>query len=240
MDERYPLEKLAAAEQETAAYRDLTAELMRLHIQALAVMGEDLVVESDQLTVRSRLLSIRVRMAEMLGEALLQDQEPDSVFSYVMYLIHVVTMAREQETKMGALLNELTTTSNEMARLLGMVPLVGGGSHDLGEDEVVDFVTGSGQKLTGVHPKEQCEGWCVVHNPLSGPWDPWPTVWRGDGPFDVWRGFERVCVHGMGHPAIEEILRDNRHTHGCCGICPCGPPKAVPVFNDAGELVKYQ
>lgn len=110
------------------------------------------------------------------------------------------------------------------------------------------FITGVGQILANVHPKDKCQGWCVIHNPAPGPWDAWPTQWRGDQvvkietifgpiwmPVDVWRGFERNCPHGIGHTAVEEVLRGNGHPHGCDG-CPCGPqhiqatgydPKAV-------------
>lgn len=110
------------------------------------------------------------------------------------------------------------------------------------------FTTGVGQILANVHPKDKCQGWCVIHNPAPGPWDTWPTQWRGDQtvkietvfgpiwmPVDIWRGFERNCPHGIGHTAVEEVLRGNGHPHGCDG-CPCGPqhmqatgydPKAV-------------
>lgn len=93
------------------------------------------------------------------------------------------------------------------------------------------WVTGTGQELLNVHNSEVCTGWCVIHNPLPGPWESWPTNWRGDQRVlgilvDIWRGFERICPHGVGHPAPEEILR-NKHegVHACDG-CPCGPGDA--------------
>ena len=103
------------------------------------------------------------------------------------------------------------------------------------------YTTGVGQELQDVHPKGICTGWCVIHNPVPGPWQQWPTVWRGDGPGDIWRGFERQCPHGVGHPAVEEILR-GRHdgSHGCCEHqCPCLPRRATPIISSEGELQGY-
>lgn len=98
------------------------------------------------------------------------------------------------------------------------------------------YITGTGQIITNVHAPDKCEEpWCVIHNPVPGPWNDWKTHWRGDQriivelrgqilevPVDIWRGFERRCPHNVGHTAVEEILRGNKHMHGCgCG-CPCG------------------
>jgi hypothetical protein len=82
------------------------------------------------------------------------------------------------------------------------------------------YRTGTGQLLGKVHNDYECRGpYCVIHNPAPGPWNNWPTHWRGDEPFDIWRGFERICPHGVGHPAVEE---PGSRVHGCDG-CPCGP-----------------
>ena len=80
-------------------------------------------------------------------------------------------------------------------------------------------VTGSGQELD-VHKRIDCRGpWCVVHAPMQGPWDLWPTYWRSDR-----RIMERICPHGTGHPVAEDYgrLPDHELVHGCCG-CPCSP-----------------
>lgn len=80
------------------------------------------------------------------------------------------------------------------------------------------YVTGSGQRLTAVHDRRNCEGNdpstpCVIHNPTPGPWSSWPTFWRSDAHF-----MERICPCGIGHPAVEEI--NGSGVHGCCR-CPC-------------------
>lgn len=79
------------------------------------------------------------------------------------------------------------------------------------------YVTGTGQKLYNVHQRGDCAGkYCVIHRPAPGPWKKWPTHWRSD------RGqMERLCPHGTGHIAVEELLRGGYGVHGCCG-CPCG------------------
>jgi hypothetical protein len=101
------------------------------------------------------------------------------------------------------------------------------------------YITGAGQKLYNVHHKADCRGWCVIHNPVPGPWAHWKTVWRGDGPMDIWRGVERVCGCGVGHTAVEHILEGETRPHGCCGVCPCSPGKAEAVFDAEGNLTGY-
>lgn len=122
-----------------------------------------------------------------------------------------------------------------------MIPLL----ELLSEDSA--YTTGTGQDLVNVHPREDCEGWCVIHDPVPGPWTDWPTNWSGDGPFDIWRGMERICPHGVRHPAAEEILHRNRGLtelqlipHACCG-CPCTPAACDSVFSDGpdGELIGF-
>jgi hypothetical protein len=49
-------------------------------------------------------------------------------------------------------------------------------------------------------------------------------VWRGDSPFDIWVGFERQCLHGVGHldPDTEAYMRrigEEPPPHGCDGCC---------------------
>lgn len=92
-----------------------------------------------------------------------------------------------------------------------------------------EYITGTGQKLVNIHSEELCAGRiCAIHNPTTEkPECDWPTHWRED------RGLmERVCDHGIGHPAIEhmEYLKDldekngTDHAkwegiHGCDGCC---------------------
>lgn len=110
-----------------------------------------------------------------------------------------------------------------------------------------EYVTGTGIRLTHVHEPYLCFGRpCVIHNPMPGPWESWPTHWRADA-----GKMERLCPCGVGHPLAEdyERLRTNMHeewkiqvylSHACCG-CPCAPlpdgvidgewyetPKALP------------
>ena len=103
------------------------------------------------------------------------------------------------------------------------------------------FTTGTGQELHQVHPRSSCSApFCVIHKPCPGPWADWPTHWCGDEPGSIWRGFERICPCGVGHPAVEEIMRGSSPgTHGCCGQCPCHPSQAQPIEAD-GKLLGYK
>lgn len=81
----------------------------------------------------------------------------------------------------------------------------------------------SGQVLHA-HAAKQCVGeYCALHNPMPGPWDQWPRLWRQDRHL-----LERVCPHGVGHPAVEQLEwwkflnQEYMWIHGCCG-CPCHP-----------------
>lgn len=95
------------------------------------------------------------------------------------------------------------------------------------------YITGMGQKIV-THAADRCQGeFCVIHRPMPGPWDSWPTLWRSDR-----RIMERLCtIHGVGHPAVEQLdfwLRQGRGyewVHGCCG-CPCHPSAADPGWHD--------
>lgn len=82
------------------------------------------------------------------------------------------------------------------------------------------YHTGTGRWIR-VHGSDRCSGeYCVIHNPMRGPWSSWLTHWRSD------RGImERICPdHGVGHPVAEDYARlpDWELIHGCCG-CPCRP-----------------
>lgn len=80
------------------------------------------------------------------------------------------------------------------------------------------------QVLTNVHEGADCSGTCVIHHPMPGPWSDWELIWRptndADLLFGMYRGFERICPHGAGHPAAEEVARRGPVVHGCDG-CPC-------------------
>lgn len=85
-------------------------------------------------------------------------------------------------------------------------------------DEIYQPTYGVQAKLH-VHRREDCRGrFCVIHNPQPGPWRDWPTNWRGDRKL-----MERVCPHGVGHPAAEDAAwLSEGALHGCDG-CPCSP-----------------
>jgi hypothetical protein len=105
---------------------------------------------------------------------------------------------------------------------MGMIPV--GGIFDF---ESNTYTTGSGQVLHRIHEGIHCLGThCVIHNPMRGPWSSWPTFWRDDR-----RIMERICPHGVGHPAVED--RSANMVHGCCG-CPCAVRKAKIID---GEVV---
>jgi len=78
----------------------------------------------------------------------------------------------------------------------------------------MEYVTGTGQKLTNVHDAEKCFGeYCPIHNPLNHHMRNWPTHWRDDR-----RIMERVCEHGIGHPDPDDINVGDG-IHGCDGCC---------------------
>jgi hypothetical protein len=91
------------------------------------------------------------------------------------------------------------------------------------------YITGTKQMLFNVHAKETCRGWCVIHNPMPGPWDEWPTHWRDDMGI-----MERLCPHGIGHPAAEELVNSfSIGVHPCDG-CPCSLPDLEPMATHTG------
>ena len=86
------------------------------------------------------------------------------------------------------------------------------------------YTTGLGQVMATHHILVCKFKWCVVHSPMPGPWQDWPTYWDPQR-----RLMMRQCPHGARHPAAEEYL-----LHGpgallhpdCCRQCVC-----VPDFN---------
>lgn len=88
---------------------------------------------------------------------------------------------------------------------------------------MTETVSIAGVTLTGVHAPGICRGrLCTVHNPIPDdhPHASWALRWRNDRAI-----FERICPHGIGHPAIEqleywaEIGSEYLAVHGCCGCC---------------------
>lgn len=75
--------------------------------------------------------------------------------------------------------------------------------------------------LVNVHSPNKCAGHpCVIHNPTMHHMRSWPLHWRSD------RGiFERICVHGVGHPDPDqaqywrETNQECQGVHGCDGCC---------------------
>jgi hypothetical protein len=80
--------------------------------------------------------------------------------------------------------------------------------------------TGTGQVMTTHLPMHCRFRWCVIHHPMPGVWDEWPTHWRDDR-----RIMERICPCGVGHPAAEEYLFHSTAAlvHDCCGRHACIP-----------------
>jgi hypothetical protein len=77
------------------------------------------------------------------------------------------------------------------------------------------WTTGT-KKQVLVHELEFCVGqYCVVHAPMPGPWELWPTDWD-----DPRRLAMRVCPCGYRHPAAEEYQVHNYAvlTHKCCRV----------------------
>jgi hypothetical protein len=86
------------------------------------------------------------------------------------------------------------------------------------------YTTGLGQQLATHHIVTCKFRWCVVHSPMPGPWDQWPTYWDHQR-----RLMMRQCPCGARHPAAEEYMLHGAGAliHPCCKRCPC-----VPNLND--------
>lgn len=86
------------------------------------------------------------------------------------------------------------------------------------------------------HELKHCIGqWCVIHRQQPGPWSSWPRYWRSDR-----RIVERICEHGVGHPAAESYQWYEDLIHGCDG-CPCSPQAGIahPVKAiESGQITK--
>lgn len=99
---------------------------------------------------------------------------------------------------------------------------------------IPQYRTGTGQLLS-THDRLRCVWkWCVIHSPMPGPWDGWPTHWRTDR-----RIMERMCPHGVGHPAAEEYMihAEGALIHGCDG-CECHPQFAKERAYGGGEVIE--
>lgn len=100
------------------------------------------------------------------------------------------------------------------------------------------YVTGTGQAVR-VHRAQDCvtspeAPWCVIHNPMPGPWATWRTHWRTDRKI-----MERICPHGVGHPAAEyyqRALSTLALDHGC-DTCVCCP---AMMTHRAGGAIKLK
>jgi len=78
----------------------------------------------------------------------------------------------------------------------------------------------NGSTLGGVHDGTQCTGACVFHNPSDHHMIEWGLIWRNDRSI-----FERMCVHGGGHPDPDQLEYwkannlEAEAIHGCDGCC---------------------
>ncbi len=101
-----------------------------------------------------------------------------------------------------------------------VITIVPFGRSDDEEKEI--HVLESGQSIL-THGLRTCRGtpWCAIHVPQPGPWESWPRLWRDDRMM-----MERICPHGVGHPAAEQTEWSQQQgislDHGC-DMCPCGP-----------------
>ncbi len=75
--------------------------------------------------------------------------------------------------------------------------------------------------LKNVHGHRQCGGRvCIIHKPTGHHMRDWPLLWRDDR--NIW---ERICLHGVGHPDPDQIPyweesnQSWQTIHGCCGCC---------------------
>jgi len=225
--------KLAELDQTSASFRELTGHLVRLHDEAAELVHADPVPDDLEVAMARITSEIFDRLVPPFME-IDQEDGDGGVFSYVMFLIDIVAHHRRRDQMLVESINAMGVLLGKLGGLFAPAPTV---KIDI---ERETYTTGVGQILTNIHSQDKCEGFCVIHKPVPGPWKDWPTVWRGEDPFDIWRGFERRCPCGVGHTAMEETLRGNSHPHGCCGQCPCGEPFVRPVYGPGGELEGFQ
>ena len=103
------------------------------------------------------------------------------------------------------------------------------------------YTTGLGQVMTTHHLLHCKFRWCVVHSPMPGPWESWPTVWNAQR-----RLMERQCPCGARHPAAEEYMLHGPGAlvHACCRRCQCVPDLSTLDHHDRdhdiidGEVVE--
>jgi hypothetical protein len=77
------------------------------------------------------------------------------------------------------------------------------------------FTDDYGQDLYNVHDRRKCWGPnCPIHAPSTKARLIGKLKWRTDSGF-----FERICIHGIGHPDPDQVLQDGEGIHGCDGCC---------------------
>lgn len=118
--------------------------------------------------------------------------------------------------------------SRSQSSSLSLTLFAGGTDGHMGHSEAmkVDYATDQWGSIVYkdaeliTHTAEQCQGYCVVHNPVHHHMIGWPIVWRADT-----RLFERMCPCGVGHPDPsqfeywESTDQTWKMIHGCCGCC---------------------
>lgn len=234
----------------------LTSALMTMHLRAteLSVRAS----EGDD-TAMVEIVQLQDKLSELFTEKF-ADDDGSRMAAYVMYIIGLLALTHKRDLhnaqiieasvrSLAALLpqtHELSAVAdpdklNDIADKLRFQR----GQQDAHEHD--HYVTGTGQRIGNIHALDDCEGpFCVIHRPCPGPWDLWPTHWRGDTEImgiqvDLWRGFERLCPCGVGHPAVEEYLRGSApDSHGCCGECPCSPSHCDEAFDADGVFIGFR
>lgn len=200
---------IAQADQWSAKFADLTQRMMR------------------ELTGIPNAAS-----AARFGEALQEIETELQLTGFVSYLVaQIISYHDKVETLAEAMAIIQTVTINAMTDSTAKAKMIAAANEFSERANASDalfkgaqqqqpaetYTTGTGQVLHQIHKAGSCVGFCVIHSPISGPWDAWPTNWREDRHI-----MERICLHGVGHPAVEDVLRHGDSTHGCDG-CECGP-----------------
>lgn len=221
--------EVANVDQMTAEFEELTVNLLRVHARAKVLVAFD---ESPE--IAEQIAALQHDLFEVVAVPFLVDGEADlqKACSYMMYLIDVISTCHRREAG-------VTDKAARAAELLEQIRM------DLGTVQAPKdvYVTGTGQTLSNIHRLDECDGtWCVIHFPLPGPWADWPTHWAAVEDTDMLRGFQRQCPCGVFHTAMEEVLRYfDEGEHVCCGLCPCGPPMAQPIYEGStGALEGYR
>lgn len=204
-----------AVDQKIAKFKDLTTALCQELIrdpkdldpvQFTTILGEGIDSYEDMVSYLSFILG-RLLAQEMISRRL----------GDAMSVIQQVVVDSMADKEVQAKFQQVLQDYHDRESLFEDQIVYPSGQEEPSES----YTTGTGQVLHGVHRAGTCVGFCIIHNPITGPWNGWPTTWDAQQHV-MWQ----VCPHGEAHPTLEDFLRSPVHLDHECDGCPCGPTYA--------------